>query len=103
MTVVLINPFSVFEGREAEFLSLWDQTQAIFAAKPGYVSARLVRALAEQPPGERAPFTHVNVAYWDSAAAYAAALTDPDLRRLGGRYLKVCTFNPALYEVVRDV
>ncbi|MFN3352189.1 MAG: antibiotic biosynthesis monooxygenase family protein [Brevundimonas sp.] len=103
MTVVLINPFIVFDGREAEFLELWDQTQAIFSSKPGYRSARLVRARAEQPPGERAPFTHVNVAYWDAAEAYAQALTDPDLRRLGGRYLKVCTFNPALYDIVRDV
>lgn len=103
MPVLLINPFRVFDGREAEFLELWDLTSAIFAASPGYRSARLARALDSQPPGQRAPFTHVNVAEWETAEAYAAALRGPELRRLAGRYREVCTFDPALYEVVRDV
>ena len=100
--VILVNPFRVFDGREPEFLALWDATNAIFRRKPGYRSARLVRASSEQPPGEYAPFTHVNVAEWDSAEAYAAALRAPELRRLGGRYLKVSTLDPALYEIICD-
>lgn len=103
MRVTLLNPFRVFEGREAEFLHLWDQTGAIFAAQPGFVSARLVRAAARQPPGQRAPYTHVNVAVWRSAQDYEAALRDPELRRLAARYAEVCTFAPALYETLRDL
>lgn len=100
--VLLINPFTVFDGREAAFLELWDQTEAIFRAAPGYGSARLCRALGDQPSGRPAPFTHVNVAEWESAEAYRAALANPALRRLGGRYPAVSTFNPALYEIIRS-
>lgn len=102
-SIIMINPFVVFEGREDEFLELWDQTNSIFRTKPGYISARLTRALKDQPPGETAPFTHVNVAIWSSATAYADALRDQDIRRFGGRYMKVCTYRPALYEVVREI
>lgn len=101
--VLLVNPFRVFEGKEAEFLALWDQTSAIFKGKPGFISAKLLRALPEQPPGETAPFTHVNVAEWESPEAYADALSDPELRKLGGRYLQVCTFDPALYQALRTL
>lgn len=103
MTAILINPFTVFDGCESEFLELWDLTGAIFQAAPGYVSARLCRALEQQPPGQKAPFTHINVAEWQSATLYARALGDPELRRLAIRYRRVCTFDPALYEVIRDV
>ena len=101
--VLLINPFTVFDGHEDAFFELWDQTSAIFRAKPGYLSARLVRALADQPPGLRAPYTHINVSEWKSAASYATALKDPELKKLGPAYARVCTFRPALYQVLRDV
>lgn len=100
--VILFNPFRVFEGREVEFLDLWDQTGSIFRRSKGYISARLCKALAEQPPGQSAPFTHVNVAEWESMALYRDALKNPDIRKLGAAYAKVCTFNPALYEIIRD-
>lgn len=100
--ILLINPFRVFDGRDDEFLELWDQTGAIFRRSEGYVSTRLCKALANQPPGQSAPFTHVNVAEWQSAEFYEAALSNPDIRILGKAYAKVCTFNPALYEVIRD-
>ncbi|NJM35904.1 MAG: hypothetical protein HC850_15800 [Rhodomicrobium sp.] len=103
MSVVLLNPFRVFDGKEAEFLDLWDRTNRIFAAKSGYLHARLVKALDDQPPGQSAPFTHANIAIWESARAYAEALADPELRRLAGLYRQVCTFDPALYEVIRDM
>lgn len=101
--VLLVNPFRVFEGKEAEFLALWDQTSAIFRAKPGFISAKLLRANAQQAPGQEPPFTHVNVAEWESAEAYAEALCDPQLRALGGSYLEVCTFDPALYKAMRSL
>ena len=100
---ILINPFVVEPGREAAFLALWDRTNAIFREAPGYVSARLCRALGDQPPGLEAPFTHVNVAQWESAEHYAAALRDPRIKRLAADYREVSSFDPALYEVLREV
>lgn len=101
--IILINPFTVFEGREAEFLDLWDRTAAIFGASQGYVSARLVRALDDQAPGQSAPFTHINIAEWESRDAYAAALKDSELRRLAPLYRELSTFQPALYEIIRSI
>jgi hypothetical protein len=57
--VILIDHFAVNLGDEAAFLALWDRTNAILRKAPGDVSARLCRALDGQPPGLRAPFTHV--------------------------------------------
>jgi heme-degrading monooxygenase HmoA len=99
MHVVMINPFTVFEGREAEFLELWHATAALFRAAPGFVSLRLCVARADQPPGLSAPFTHVNIAEWARAEDYAAALRQPEIRRLGARYRAVCRFAPALYDI----
>ena len=103
MPVVMLNPFTVFPGREDEFLALWDATNALFREKPGYVSARPVKALERQPPGEQAPFTHANIAEWESPEAYAAALRDIRIKRLADRYGHVCRLAPALYEIVHDV
>jgi heme-degrading monooxygenase HmoA len=100
--IVMINPFRVFEGQEQKFLSLWERTNAIFAAKPGYIQTRLMRAIAEQPPGETAPYTHINVALWDSRDAYAEALRDIEIKRFAQRYAEICTYNPALYEIIRE-
>ena len=100
--LVLINPFTVFDGEEDAFLALWDQTNAIMSTAPGYISARLVRAADHQAPGHQAPFTHVNVAEWQSLETYKAALANPAVRKLAGEYIKVCTFDPAVYEVVRE-
>ncbi len=100
--ILLINPFTVFTGQEDTFLSLWDQKGHIFRRKHGYLRARLCKAHHKQPPGQTAPYTHINVAEWESDALYVEALRDPDIRKLSGAYRKVCTFNPALYTVLRD-
>ena len=101
--VILINPFRVVVGEEDAFLALWDRTNAIFRASPGYVSARLCEAMPDQPRGLQAPYTHVNVAEWQTAASYTAALGNPEIRRLASDYRAVSTFDPALYHVVRSV
>lgn len=101
--VILINPFIVFDGCEHEFLRLWDQTGAIFRHAEGYISARLCKALPKQVATQRPPFTHVNVAEWESAEHYGRALADPGIKSLAPAYAKVCTFDPALYEVWRDL
>ncbi|VVT24873.1 hypothetical protein [Rhizobium sp. EC-SD404] len=100
--ILLINPFRIFESREDEVLDLWDQTGDIFRRSKGYISARLYKAARDQPPGQTAPFTHINIADWESAELYAKPLSNPDIRRLAGAYAKVCTFNPALYETAKD-
>lgn len=102
MSVVLVNPFVVYDGREEQFLSLWDQTNALFKLHPGYISARLVKSRPQQMAGQMPPFTHINIAEWESAEAYGMALMNPMLLPLMAGYAAVCTLQPALYDEVRN-
>lgn len=102
-TVLLINPFRVFEGREEEFLALWDATGRIFSRTDGYVHARLCRAMSRQPPGQHPPYTHVNIAEWRSLDAYSDALRQPALAPFIRRYRSVSTYDPGVYEVIREI
>ena len=99
MSVYLVNTFEVFEGREAEFLDLWQQTGALFRASDGFISAELLKSM---PPTlkELAPtYSHINFARWQSEDAYLRALQNKTIRKLGPAYAEVCTFRPALYDV----
>lgn len=102
MTVMLVNPFTVFEGKEEAFLSLWDRTNGILQDKPGYVSVRLLKALDAQPNDWSAAFTHVNVAEWASPELYEEAIKDPEIAGLTANYKDVSSFAPALYAVLRE-
>ena len=93
--VVLINPFEVQAGTDDEFLAGWDRAAQYLRQQPGFVSARLHRALSPD-----ARFRFVNVAEWTSAQDFQAAVTSEGFRELargsGPNY-------PALYEVARVV
>jgi heme-degrading monooxygenase HmoA len=95
-TVVLINPFEVPADQEdAEFLAGWQAAADYLQGRPGFVDARLHRALAPD-----ARFRYVNVARWRSPADFRAAVTSEGFRALAGG--TVPNF-PALYEVARTV
>ena len=96
--VTLINCFVVPEERDEAFHELWTRMSAYFRAQPGFRSLRLHRALS---PG--AAYRWVNVATWDSAAAFHAA-------HLGDEFRAAITqpgwdefpSSPTLYEVVTE-
>ena len=94
MTVTLINPFEVAPDREAAFLEGWKHTAEVFASKPGYLETRLHRSL---DPAAR--FRFINVAHWDSAAAWAEAMKAFPPQEGGLPGIKA---SPALYEPIRD-
>jgi heme-degrading monooxygenase HmoA len=95
MSVVLINPFEVPEGREEETLAQWDRVAAYMRRQPGFIATRLHRAVS---PGAR--FHFVNVAEWTSADAFQAVIASEEFRRLTAGTVP---HFPALYEVVRDL
>jgi hypothetical protein len=95
-TVVLINPFVVPEGKEAEAVAFWEEARDVLAAQPGFVSTRLHRAL---DPG--ATYGLVNVAEWESVEAFRAA-TQKMREELPAPGVAGLAFDPALYVVVRE-
>ncbi len=93
---VLINPFEVPpEQTDEEFLAGWQAAADYLETQPGFLSARLHRALAPD-----ARFRYVNVAEWASAEEFRAAVTSEGFRTLGR---EVARNFPALYTVVRTV
>jgi heme-degrading monooxygenase HmoA len=92
--VVLINPFEVPDGKEEEFLRGWEAARDFMQRQKGYVATRLHRSL-----DPTARFRFINVAEWESPAAFHAALTHPDFVRL--RAATPFVHYPSLYEVAR--
>jgi hypothetical protein len=83
---VLIDPFEVPDGRDDAFLTGWDSAHARLSGRPGYLGARLHRAVGP------ADFRFVEVARWSSPLAFSKALRTP---ASGFRS------HPALYEIIR--
>src|ERR1041385_1169296 len=66
--VTIINSFEVPEGRDAEFLALWEAVVEYMQDKPGYLSHKLHRAISPD-----ALFRFVNIARWASLAHFEGA------------------------------
>lgn len=75
--VIAINPVEVSEGKEEEALALWDRFEEVFRKQPGWLSAKLHRAVRPD-----ARFRLVHVDEWDSPGHFQAALQNGDLQRL---------------------
>jgi heme-degrading monooxygenase HmoA len=97
--VTLMNGFVVPPDRDDAFQALWDQTSKYFIAQPGFVSLRLHRAVSPD-----ATHRWVNVANWESEAAYRAAHGTEEFRRVvtqeGWREFPS---SPTLFEVTTAV
>jgi heme-degrading monooxygenase HmoA len=93
--LVLINAFEV-PGEEAEqFIAAWEKTRDYLATQPGYVGTALHQAVT---PG--AEFEFVNVAHWQTAQDFQAAIQSPGFRETAAG-LAGYRPHPALYQVVR--
>ena len=97
MSVVVINPFEVAAGQEDQALETWDRFAEYFGRQPGYVSARLHRAINPD-----ARFHLVTVAEWDSPEAFVAALNNPELKEIAEAATDHSPNFPGLYEVIRS-
>ncbi len=91
--VVLINVFEVPAGQDAAFLASWEQGKAIMERQPGYVSTAPHRSL-----DPTAKFRYINVADWESAQDFSAALNNPEF--VAYRNAVPFTHYPAVYEVI---
>ena len=97
MAVTLINPFEVPEGREAEALAEWEAAAVFLRKQPGYISTKLHEAIA---PGSK--FHFINVAQWESAEAFQAAVTNPEFQELTKSTVENFPHYPALYQMIRE-
>ena len=68
MTVILINPFEVPEGRDEEFLVHWNEVADQLRREPGFISTKLHKSL-----DSKSRFRFVNVAEWESREKFEKA------------------------------
>ena len=94
--VILINPFEVPKGKEDECLAFWEKAAAYLKQQPGFISTRLHRALSPE-----ARFHFINIAEWQSAELFQAAVGSAGFQRLIEPYMTICPHYPGLYEVIR--
>jgi heme-degrading monooxygenase HmoA len=91
--VVLINPFEVPAGADEEFIASWEAAPDYLRGQPGYLHTRLHRSILPD-----ADFRFVNIAEWESAEAFRAAVESRGFQQAGRPPYPA---HPALYRVVR--
>ncbi|MFI1918838.1 antibiotic biosynthesis monooxygenase family protein [Nocardia sp. NPDC020380] len=100
--VTLINAFSVPMSQEALFLEHWKANARCMSGAPGFLRARMHRAVSEQ-----AELTYINVAEWESGLALDEARRSPEwlesVRAMNEDPGLTFTARPMPYQVVVDV
>ncbi|WGL52124.1 antibiotic biosynthesis monooxygenase [Nocardioides sp. BP30] len=95
--IEFINCFDVPADRRDAFLAQWLHVNAYMAAKPGYHSHRLHRAVRPD-----ATYAFVNTAGWESVEAWQAAHDEGFRALLAGPEWAGISSVPALYDVVHE-
>lgn len=95
----MINTVDVPADRVDEFLADWQQRADLMSTMPGFLDYTLHRAIATDTH-----FQLVNVAHWESEAAFQAALGNAEFNELRDAARRqfdfTVTASPALYHVV---
>lgn len=94
--IVLINPFTVPEGKVEESIVFWEKARDYLKGQPGYVSTKLHKSLKPD-----ATYELVNVAVWESAEAFMTA-SQKMSKELKVQPVDGLMSDPSLYEVVRE-
>ncbi|WP_036476437.1 antibiotic biosynthesis monooxygenase family protein [Mycobacterium sp. URHD0025] len=97
--VTLINAVDVPADRVDEFLADWQERADLMSTLPGFLDYTLHRAIAADTH-----FQLINVAHWESAEAFQAALSNPEFNELRDTVRRqfdfTVTASPALYRPV---
>ncbi|MGN6793891.1 MAG: antibiotic biosynthesis monooxygenase family protein [Streptosporangiaceae bacterium] len=93
--LTLINSFEVPGDEADKFVAAWEKTRDYLQTQPGYVDTALHQAVSPN-----ADFLFVNVAHWQTAEDFSAAIQSPGfLESAAG----LVAYRPhaSLYRVVR--
>lgn len=94
--VTLINVFEVPEGQLDQTIAFWERARDFLKDQPGFLDTHLHQSLSAQ-----ARFQLVNVARWQSPAAFKAAIGKMQASDEGPGP-DGTVFHAALYQVIRD-
>ena len=94
--VVLINPFTVPEGKLEESIQYWEVYSDFMQQQPGYVSTSLHQSVKDD-----ATFQLINIAVWESQEFFYTA-AQKMRKELGNVGVEGLSGSPALYQVIRQ-
>ena len=89
--VVLVNTFQVAPEDADELVEAWAADAAYLKAKPGFISTQLHRGVAGSS-------TFLNLAVWESVAAFRTAFGDPKFQETFARYPDTTVASPHLFQ-----
>jgi heme-degrading monooxygenase HmoA len=92
--LVLINAFEVPEGSDGEFIAAWQSAREFLETQPGYAGTTLHETVS--PDSE---FRFVNVANWQTAGEFQAAVTSDGFRAAAAGLARFRS-HPGLYRVM---
>jgi heme oxygenase (mycobilin-producing) len=96
LSVILINPFEVPAGQEAECLASWERAADYMRRQPGCIGTRLHKAIG---PGAR--FAFINVAEWETPADFQRAASSEEFQQVIAGSMERFPHYPSLYEIIR--
>lgn len=97
MSVILINPFEVPEGKEEECLKMWDESAEFLKNQPGYINTKLHQSISDD-----AKFKFVNVAEWETPESFFAAVQTEEFQKITAGTMEDYPHHPSLYAIIRS-
>ncbi len=95
MSVTLINLFSVPNGKEDEFVKLWEAIKVDITKQPGFISGKFHKSL--KPDGR---FNFINVAVWENEEIYWKAFEKSTVHMKEKLQQMGVEMTPALFNVI---
>ena len=96
MSVILINPFEVPEGKEQECLKMWDEAAEFLKNQPGYINTKLHQSILDN-----AKFRFINVAEWETPESFFTAVQTEEFQKITEGTMEAYPHYPSLYTVIR--
>lgn len=91
--IVFFNTFHVAPDEIDAFMEAWEVDGEFMKRQPGYISTQLHRGIAGST-------TFINVAEWESVAAFRAAVTSPEFQASLSRYPDSAVASPHIFAKV---
>jgi len=98
MSVILINPFEVPEGKEEECLKMWEEAAEYLKGRPGFINTNLHQTILE---GSK--FRFINVAEWETPESFFNAVKSDEFQKITEGSMDEYPHYPSLYTVIRNL
>jgi len=98
MSVTLINPFEVPQGKEEECLQMWEEAAEFLKNQPGFINTKLHQSILED-----SKFQFINIAQWETPESFFNAVQTEEFQKITEGTMDAYPHYPSLYTIIRDI